>query len=168
MIASGVLLIVLLSLGVADPPRTGRLQWQVQSPYTWPEQHESAEIIFLKAPHDLPDAFTLELTATNDGPPDSAWGIQFTHAEPPVTILIDNQGYFSVSTNTQPIWAEFIHLAARQPNTLTLYIERKRATLRINDEVAWTGNFIPTHQWGIITYRQPDLQWHEITLYFQP
>lgn len=165
----GFTLSILLALGLADPPRAGTLQWRVESPVDWTEtQTQSEDWTFSPAPVQLPTAFTLELTATNHGASNSAWGIQVFDAKATQTILIDNQGYFSVSSNAeQPYWRAFIHIRPAAANKLYLHVEPdQQATLRINDEVAWEGR-IKASTWQLVSYQQPQLNWEQIALYYE-
>jgi hypothetical protein len=150
LVVGGFILTALLALGMADPPRIGSLQWQADSP---PE-----------GPMPLPTAFTLELTARNDGPADSAWGIQF---EQSLTILIDNQGYVSVSADGVLHWAEFPHIRPNASNQLYLHVEANgAATLRINHEIAWVG-VVNAQSWTVANHSQPALIWDNVALYHE-
>jgi hypothetical protein len=166
----GVVVMALLAMGVADPPRSDPLQWQTQSLAGWTSTGEG-DYRQNAAPVMLPSAaFTLEISAVNTGPPDSAWGVYFD-AEPPLFFLVDNQGYFSATeTLAEPDWRPFIHIC---PNTLNkLYILRESngtLILRINDEIAWadTTQDVAAHPWGIIQYRQAAVAWDSIDLYHE-
>ena len=165
---AGAVITAMLALGLADPIRAGAQKWSVSAPSDWPGQSLTADLEFYQAPNDLPLEFTLELVARNDGPASSAWGIQLMNANPPMTILIDNQGYYSVS-QMQPEWVEFPHLQPNQTNKLYLHVtENGQAIIRINDEIA--GHDLPfftaVGQWGIVRYRQPQLAWRDIALYY--
>ena len=149
----GLILTALLALGLADPPRIGFLQWQADSP---PQE-----------PMPLPAAYTLELTARNDGRADSAWGIRLTDREKSLTILIDNQGYLSVSSDDRLHWSEFPHIRPSASNQLYLNVELDGvATLRINHEIAWEGT-VNAHSWEIAEHGQPLLDWDALKLYHE-
>ena len=166
----GVMLVALLASGLADPPHAGELAWSMAAPAGWPQQSLTAELTVAQAPDDLTFGFTLELTAQNSGPAESAWGIQLMHTERPMTILIDNQGYYSIFPN-QPQWVQFPHIRPGQVNKLYLHVEENGATtLRINDEIVHEdiAFFAPVGPWGVAYYRQPQLAWEGIALYHQP
>jgi hypothetical protein len=167
LVTGGLILIALLAAGLADPPRAGALQWRAQSLDGWLASRAAEELTILAAPVELPASFTLELTARNDGPPASAWGIQLNDGSRPLVILIHNQGYFSVSAGDRPHWAQFIHLRSGAANRLYLHVEPGgTGTLRLNDEVAWQG-VLPAQSWGVALYRQPQLSWQSIALYHE-
>lgn len=160
---TGSLLALLLSAGLADPPYAGPVQWSANSYTDWDVSAVNENLEVFRAPVTLPyDDFTLEITARNNGGPASAWGVTLS----PLVILIDNQGYFSVTRRASPDWVEFIHIQPQQSNTLTLHIERAQATLRINHEIAWSGDVATNSTWGIITFRQPQLAGEQIALYW--
>ena len=168
ILLAGTAITAMLTLGLADPARAGAKKWTVSSPNDWPHQSLTANLEFYQSPNDLPLDFTLELVARNDGPASSAWGIQLMNVNPPMTILIDNQGYFSVS-QMQPEWVEFPHLQPNQANKLYLHVaENGQAIIRINDEIVRHDSafFTAAGQWGIVRYRQPQLVWRDITLYY--
>lgn len=124
-----------------------------------------------EAPVTLPATFTLELIAQNDGPPDSAWGIQLLNDKNPLSILVDNQGHFSVQTAEQPDWTEFPHIHPNGANKISFHVEIEgKTTLRINDEIATDtvklANFDGS-AWATIAYRQPELTWERIVLYHE-
>src|SRR5690606_10282515 len=167
VVAGGLILTALLAAGLADPPRAGALQWQAQSLDGWPASRAADELTIFAAPVELPASFTLELTARNDGSPASAWGIQLIDGSSSLLILIDNQGYFSVSAGDRPHWAQFIHLRPGAANRLYLHVEPDgTGTLRLNDEVAWQG-VMPAQSWGVAMYRQPQLSCQSIALYHE-
>lgn len=150
----GLILIVLLALGLADPPRAGSLRWRVASPDEMPDS-------------SLPPAFTLELQARSAGPAESAWGIRLDGAAEPLTILIDNEGYLSVSPDDLPHWAEFPHIHPPDDNLLYIHIDHNgAATLRINHEIAWQGA-VSANSWEIIEWDSPQLAWDYIALYYE-
>jgi hypothetical protein len=152
---AGLVLTLLLALGLADPPRAGSLQWQADS---------TAQI---NAPMALPAAYTLELSARNDGPAESAWGIRLTGTDQQIAFLIDNQGYLSVSTDEAPHWAEFPHIRPNASNQLYLHVEPGgAATLRINHEIAWEGT-INAQSWSSAEHGQPLLDWLALSLYHE-
>lgn len=152
VVMGGLILTVLLALGMADPPRTGSLQWQADSPP--------------QAPLPLPAAFSLELAAPNDGLPQSAWGIRLDNKQP-LTILIDNSGYFSVSSDDVLHWSEFPHIRSNASNQLYLHVEPGgAATLRINHEIAWEGT-VRASSWELAEYGQPVLDWDTLALYHE-
>ena len=167
IIIGGVILVVLLAAGLADPPRAGPLRWQAESPQDWTAEHADPDLTLYAAPVDLPPVFTLELTAANSGPPESAWGVVFEGSGQRLTILIDNQGYVSVSSDNRPHWAEFLHSHPKQINKLYVNVASGGvATLRLNDEVAWEGVIDATH-WSVAEYRQSAVHWGHMMLYYE-
>ncbi|MBZ0299683.1 MAG: hypothetical protein K8J31_08090 [Anaerolineae bacterium] len=168
LIAGGTALTVLLALGLADPPRIGTLQWQAAAPDDWPEHTDTTGVRRLDAPVELPEVFTLELTVRNAGPPDSAWGLQLHNGESALTILIDNLGYWSLSTDDRPHWAEFMHLRPGKSNQIALTITpNSSAILRINEEIAWAGSLRAT-AWQVVLAGEPQLTWERLALYYSP
>jgi hypothetical protein len=167
LVGTGLILIILLALGLADPPRIGLLRWQASVPDNWPSKNLTQDMSLKLAPTDLPTAFTLELSARNQGQPTSAWGIQLIGQRDVLTILLNNQGYLSVSAEPQPHWQEFLHLRPDTVNTLYLHVETGyKGTLRINEEIAWEGP-VAASTWGVISYRQPQLAWEGLALYHE-
>jgi hypothetical protein len=163
----GVLVLALvLASGAADPPIAGSLVLEVNDTSGWAEISNTAEIRLLQSPEALSSLpFTLQLSARNGGAPDSAWGIWLETETGRQIVLIDNQGYHSVSDTPRPHWIEFIHLRTGR-NTLYLNVDQNgAATLRLNREVAWTGKLSPRNAWGIATYRGPTLTWDTLQLY---
>lgn len=176
----GALLLIVLALGAANPHHAGVLFWQANSDVDW-QQYASGDIFaFYKASVTIPSApFTLELTATNNGNPESAWGIWLETDQGLWLVLVNREGYSSVGDcctdglYSSPIklnldWREFLHI--RPQTKLYLNVEADAsATLRFNDEIAWTGNLIlvPDGQWGTIYYRNPRLTWRTIKIYAQ-
>jgi hypothetical protein len=164
LVIGGVILMLLLAGGLADPPRVGSLRWQVDAPGNWPITAINAEIRYQQAPVPLPDSFTLELSAQNSGLDDSAWGIWLDQAHQSFIILVDNQGYYAITAD-QPDWAQFRHIRRDAINSLYLHVQSDgTATLRINNEIAWEGP-LDAAAWGIALYRQPQLSWGGMALY---
>lgn len=165
LIIGGGILIVLLASGMADPPRAGLLQWSIATADDWPLIQESADFRLYHAPTALPNLpFTLELTANNEGELDSGWGLWIGSW----SILISREGYFSISGDEKPHWAEFIHIRQSGDNKLYLDIQQNgTATLRINDEIAWTGDISISEDaaWGVVYYRHPEINWKSIEIF---
>lgn len=144
----GLVLVIALALGVANPPRAGALQWQINN--------------VDDLPTTLPPApFTLEITAKNTGAADSAWGMWIGQW----TALIRHDGYVSINRDRRkPNWTEFPHIRRNGENKLYLHVEVDgQGTLRINDEIAWTG-ILPAirHRWGVAG----EVEWKNIALYY--
>ena len=164
----GAALVVLLALGLAGPPRVGVLRWQANSIMGWPTSQEG-EVTVHTAPVHLGQAFTLEITAANSGPEDSAWGFQLLNAERPITLLVSNDGYFSTFPY-HPSWQEFLHIRPHDTNRLSLSVSADgQGIVRINDEIAHDSGIFDyaLEDWGIATYRDPHLTGLHITLYHQ-
>ncbi len=170
LIAGGALLAVLLALGLADPPRVGTRQFEAISPDSW-NPSAADEFVFYEAPVTFPDTFTLELTAQNNGPANSAWGIRLLNDGSPLTILVDNQGYYSVGVSDTPDWKEFLHIQPDGLNKLYLHVTTDGVgTLRINNEIAGNSLKLTNLQniaWGMLTYRQPQLIRESVALYHE-
>lgn len=165
----GVILISLLSLGIANPPRAGSLYWRAESVDDWQLWQEAGDFELLSAPTSIPmTPFTLELTADNSGTADSAWGIALQTSNELWTLLVSREGYFSISTDDRAHWAEFLHIRRTGSNKLYINVdEHGAATVRINDEIAWKGalSMAENAAWGIVHYRQPHLSWSSIDIY---
>ena len=142
--AGGAMVIIALSAGAANPPKAGPLVYEQSTPIqltAMPGQSSSIRnVIPLPA-----GAYTLEVTGqlAADSDPTVTWGIVFvngaTQAEP-FSVMLSGYRFLAVSPS-KPDFAPFIHVRANgQPNTLTLTTERDgKDTLRVNDEIAWTG-----------------------------
>jgi hypothetical protein len=164
---TGVLALALtLAFGAADPPFAGKLIWDTQDTSGWSDVSDNTNMQMLQAPSALPAVpFTLQLAASNSGAPNSAWGIWLDTTTGRQVMLVDNQGYYSVSDTPRPRWAEFIHLRTGR-NTVYLNVAPDgAATLRLNREVAWTGSLRPRNTWGIVIYRAPVMTWDTLQLY---
>src|SRR5690554_6593882 len=99
----GLLIVFLLSFGIADPPRAGSLSWQVESAEVWQSWQKFSDLELFSAPVAIAlPPFTLELTADNTGASDSAWGIALQNSVYIWKILINREGYLSVSTDDRP------------------------------------------------------------------
>ncbi len=144
VVVGGAAVVIALSAGAANPPKAGPLVFEQSTPVqltALPGQcFTSPNVISLAA-----GAYTLEVTGqlAADSDPTVTWGIVFvngaTQAEP-FSVMLSGYRFLAVSPS-KPDFAPFIHVRANgQPNTLTLTTERDgKATLRINDEIAWTG-----------------------------
>lgn len=163
---AGVFVLILLSLGVADPPRAGELAWQTDTTDDWPLLQRTGEWQHHTAPLPLPNApFTLEITASNNGTPDSAWGLWLRTTDGLQTFLVSSEGYMSVSNDDNAHWAQFIHVHITT-NKLYLHIQgNQSATFRINDEIAWQGVVTLWTEWGVAMYGSADITWQNIHLY---
>ena len=159
-VIGGAGVVILLALGLADPPRAGSLVWRSDSDQDWQPYREIDEAALYNAPIRLPEApFTLELQASNQGASDSAWGIWIRTTDGIRIIVVSREGYLSISSDERPHWAGFIHIGS-ETNKLYLNVESDHyATLRINDEIGWTGRLVTTNEWGVVRFRQPDLIW---------
>lgn len=170
-LAGGLLLLILLALGLADPPYAGAMQWQTTAPEDWPAYSITQQQTCLAAPVTLPRYFTLELAAENAGAPGSAWGVQLQHEDTAMTFLIDHEGYFSAAS-AQPQWAEFLHIRPGGHNRLYLHSAPNGGlTVRINDEIAWQGALpaqMENLRWCVVYHQQPRLAWEQISLYYEP
>ncbi len=148
VMAVGVAGVIVLGAGAADPSRAGPLLYEDATPHTLTTSPNSNPVIdpdFFAFPKG---AFTLEVSArfSVESDPTTAWGIVLG---PPQTSN-SSTPFYSARLNgfrqfavwpTQPDFTPFIHIRANgQTNKLTLDVRSDgSATLRINDEVAWTG-----------------------------
>jgi hypothetical protein len=163
--AVGLLLLLILALGAADPPHTARLQWQAGKPQDWPQEQINSDLLLDHALGTLPTVFTLELNVQNSGAADSAWGIALT-SDLPTLVLIDNQGYFSLESGYIPHWREFSPIRPGQNNSLSLSIaDSREATVRINEEIAWTGHIAAGATWAVAYFRAPVITWRALAYY---
>ncbi len=162
----GILLLILLALGIADPPRAGELVWQTDTTSSWALSHDTGESWRYIAPIPLSEVpFTLEITAINNGVPASAWGLWLRTTDGLQTFLISNERYMSVGNDDTPHWAQFVHI---RTDTNKLYLDvlaNQSATFRINDEIAWQGALMPTSDWGIVSYGNAAIARQNIHLY---
>lgn len=143
IVGGGLITVLVLLSGAADPPHAGPLSNQIVLPeVTIP----AGQTLLLDKEIDLPDPpFTLEVvaqfTATSD--PLAAWGIQITTANPTLSHLelwVDADGYFSMAPLVLDVTA-FIHIGSVGKVNL-VYLDVTRggsAMLRFNDESAWQG-----------------------------
>jgi len=162
----GVGLLIALALGLANPPRAGSLTYEVGSPASWQPFPDAGQSRLFAAPNRLPvPPFTIEMTATNQGGADSGWGFWSLSPDGMIQILMSQDGYFSYSDDGSPHWAQFIHI---QPdiNTLSINVtEDRQGTVRINDEIVWTGAWVGINRWGASQYSSPALNWQGIRVY---
>ena len=168
MIVGGIILVILLALGTANPPRAGAILWETDSASNWPLVERKETVNLFCAPTPLPaPPFTLEISAGNSGDAASAWGIWIGNRDTGYTILVSREGYMSVSHDEILHWSEFMHINS---DVNKIYVDVRSdfsATLRINDEIAWTGTLaLRDHpNWGIVHYHEPELSWKDIAIY---
>jgi hypothetical protein len=43
--------------------------------------------------------------------------------------------------------------------------EDRKGTLRVNDEIAWTGDWTGINRWGVAQFHSPNLTWQGIRVY---
>jgi hypothetical protein len=162
----GVLIIILLSLGLADPPHAPTLVWQTDSLDRWPLLQHANEYDFLIAPFPLPQSpFTLEITASNEGTSASAWGFWLHTADRVQIFQVSNNGYVSISADETSHWSQFLHI---RPTTNKLYLDVQDdyfATFRVNDEIAWQGTITPIADWGVALNGAADINSQNIEIY---
>ncbi len=168
ILIGGLVLIVLIALGIANPPRAGSLQWETDSIDGWPISQEG-EIKRFTAPVELEQSFTLELTAANSGPDDSAWGFYLPGPEAQIITLISNEDYYTVNP-CYASWQEFQHIRTSKANKIYFHVTQDGyGTIRINDEIVHDSlTFFYTQvRWGIATYGDPQLIWKQIAIYHE-
>ncbi|MEP7289205.1 MAG: hypothetical protein ABI947_25930 [Chloroflexota bacterium] len=145
----GVITVILLASGAADPPKAGLLIWD-SGPFT--AQVNPKQSVSLTDTFPLPyAAYTLEVTGSLSHTSDSlaAWGIAFADtAHVPFSVFVNGYRFFSMSP-AQPDFTPFIHLRA-DSNKITLDVDKSGwAVVRLNDEIAWRGQSPPSHQIAI-------------------
>ncbi len=128
----GITAAVLLAGGGANPPRAGRIILNI-GPITGsavPTNYTTE----VGRPNALPDPpYTLEVEVSNS----AAWGVAFDDAGK-FGIEIDSRGFYSVLPLLRDS-TPFIHIRP-ESNRIAINVEASgRATLRINDEIAWRG-----------------------------
>jgi hypothetical protein len=168
VIIGGIILVIVLALGAANPPRAGAILWETDSASNWPLFERKETVNLFRAPTPLPTPpFTLELSARNSGDAASAWGIWIGNSDTVHMIVVSREGYMSVSDDEALHWAEFMHIRSDLNKIYLDVTTDLNATLRINDEITWTGTLALTDNasWGIALYREPELSWQDIILY---
>lgn len=169
VLLSGAILALLLSLGLADPPRAGTLQWQAKSIAEWPTRKMN-DVMIYEAPVQFNRSFTLEITAQNNGARDSAWGFALPDAEAQIIMLVSHEGYYTFNPRYSP-WQEFQHIMTDEANTINFHVTQDgHGTIRINDEIVHdtlSFSFYSLDSWGIATYGDPQLTWERIALYHE-
>jgi hypothetical protein len=146
LILGGALLMLVLAEGAADPPLAGSLRYSAGpfpaveiGPDTILDQHYT-----LPAP-----PYTLQVSAqfSAESDPLAWWSLTFDSG---VAIKITADAYFSLPP-LLPDSISFFHIRpVGQPNEIYLSVEASgAATLRFDHEIAWQGNFPPSHAWGI-------------------
>jgi hypothetical protein len=137
----GLITIAMLTLGAADPPKAGALQWHIGNLLHTVPPHEFfvfPQQIQLPAP-----PYTLEVAGTFDveSDPMAVWGISLLDSSTELLGVYLNGFQFYSVPPTQPDFTPFIHIRKNGAvNKLTLNIDiNHHATLRINDEIAWQG-----------------------------
>lgn len=140
-LVGSVITVIVLAVGVADPPRAGSLQWHTDNLV-----HTAAQLENFVFPQqiNLPiPPYTLEVSGTFNVDSDSLaiWGISLLHDSTEIFGVYLNGYQFYRVPPTQPDFTPFIHIRKNgTANKLTLNVDTdNHATLRINDEVAWQG-----------------------------
>jgi hypothetical protein len=134
IIGLGAVTAILLSLGIANPPRSGTLvqEFGSLSSMAVPANYTTEIGSSIALPGR---AYTLEIAAQTSS--DVTWGITFKGASP-FKVNIDSRGFFSVPPFV-PDSTPFIHIHT-ESNKVALDVDATgQATLRINDEIAWRG-----------------------------
>jgi hypothetical protein len=144
MVVGGMVTIIVLSAGAANPPKAGPLAFEEDGTtkvLAVPGQMVPVGII-IPVPSQ---PYTLEVTSqfTADTDPTGAWGIVFEREMPqpdPFLVMLNGYQFLKVAPS-KPDFTPFIHVRANgQPNMLDITTRPDgTATLRVNDEIAWTG-----------------------------
>ena len=166
----GSVLLAVLSLGAANPPRGQSVYWQANSlPADWRVTTSSIVATYYRSAVALPvTRFTIELTATNNGNPDSAWGLWLQAGDSTWSIAVDAQGYLILRTGSAaPTHTQFRHLRPKV-NTISLDVQTDgSAVLRLNSEIAWTGELGrgQADLWGVMEQYDPVLKWESLRIF---
>jgi len=141
-IAGGLIAVIVLAAGAADPPRAGPRRYENSTAHTLIARANSGTQ-FEPESVVLPNgAFTLEVSGrlSPDSDPSAAWGIELSDDQTRYSALLNGFRQYAVMPS-QPDFAPFIHVRADgESNKITLDVRGdSSATMRINDEVAWTG-----------------------------
>lgn len=145
LLSIGVMAFVALSAGIADPPYAGDLRWQTVNINDWKRVTTDA-FQYFSAPATLPNsAWTLEAQASG------RWGLWLDDGAIRHHFSTDGIAYISISPENTPIWREFIHVRADQPNTFYLHHADGESIFRVNEEIAWQGPLSPVQAWGLYT-----------------
>ena len=168
MIVAGIFVLVLLALGLADPPLAGTLRWQSASVEGWLPVRCTGESEMFIAPIRIPrPPFTVVASASNHGEAHSAWGLWLETVEGIQMFQVSNEGYLSVSSDDSTHWAQFFHIQS-PTNKLYLHVQTDDiATFRVNDEIAWQARLTEVEglSWGVARYGKADLAWEYIRVY---
>lgn len=162
----GVILIVALANGAGNlvyPPRLIiDLDSDANLPLFPPDQLLVSSLSSEQAPIVIEvSASAQSLTAD--------WGIWIRTQNGILPFRLRSDGYFSLTPGFG--WQQFIHIRP-QTNTLTLSISphpNRYGTLRINQEIAWSGSIAANvSEWGILRPENDRITWHSIRLYISP
>ncbi len=138
LIGIGGVVVLILAVGAADPPRAGPLLLQLGPLAPTDSQPGQSQVI---QAFDLPAApYTLEVTVELAANSDPATVCSLVFPPSDFGITLDGQGFYSVYP-TLPDSMPFIHIRpVGSTNKLALNVEQNgQGTLRINDEIAWQG-----------------------------
>jgi hypothetical protein len=147
LLLGGIVLAVALSAGLADPRTAGKLIATIPpAQIAIPPNQQIRQPIALPTPLFPP--YTLILTAQFDTAPDpdAQWGIQLCDqpncGESSILLLLTTDGFFNLYPFA-PDTNHFIHLhSGAQPNAIYINVESSgHATIRLNHEIAWEGQF---------------------------
>jgi hypothetical protein len=146
LILGGALLALILAAGAADPPLAGPPRYTA-GPF--PAVEVGPDTI-LDQHYPLPDPpYTLQVSAlfSAGSDPLAWWSLTFDSG---AAIKITSDAYFSLPP-LLPDSISFFHIRpVGQTNEIYLNVEPSgAATLRIDREIAWQGNFPSSHAWGI-------------------
>lgn len=139
VVGLGLVGLVVLAGGAADPPRAGSLIWSSRPLPETPLPVDYTIPVTLTAPYTL----EVEGQFAADSDPNSLWeiiGETLGKPSPQFAIVLRDHRFFAVLP-TQPDSIPFIHIRpAGGINKLSLDVAAdQQATLRINDEIAWRG-----------------------------
>jgi hypothetical protein len=171
-IAAGIILVIVLANGAANPPRASALVFEANRLEQLEFLYEGQDSLLYKLPFelDISSLYTLEVTANNTASDESAWGIWVGVAEhTPLGILVRDDGYFYTSDTG---WVNFLHI---QPISNKLYLSVENPSnhslssvaFRINDEIALEitpdDEILP--MFGVALYKDAAVDFEYIRLY---
>ncbi|MCA9903034.1 MAG: hypothetical protein KC547_04180 [Anaerolineae bacterium] len=176
VVIGGVGLGAAIASGLFDPPYAPDLLLARADADGLPFVREQADARLYTLSLPVTPPFTLALTARNDGPGDTGWGLWLVLALPDgatqdVVLVITND--LEVSS---PIRApgqarlglhEFPHIRAGENTVYAHLREDGELTLRINNELVETGRFpgATIAGGGVALYREAVMRWESVRVY---
>lgn len=153
--AGGVLLVLLLAAGAADPPLAGPLRWRQEAP-----RDGCLDVGVISLPNlQLPFTIILAATRRDDADPFDTWGLWLADPVDGPRWEILPPGYYRTQGETFP----FHHVVAGR-NELRLDLGGGAFQLWLNREQAVGGEWTDSAtDWGMIG--GGTICWHSLALY---